>query len=135
MSRQKKLTTNKIFNSPLIQFLTANKPRTFSFGPNFRLISVRSLLTKSKRLATSGNRTRASRVAGENSTTEPTLHVRLWKIPLFYSKNLTTCLYLGRKSKVIVHNLWDRNNALRFKNWGSFSEFYLSKMFQSNRES
>ena len=25
--------------------------------------------------ATSGNRTRASRVAGENSTTEPTLHV------------------------------------------------------------
>ena len=26
-----------------------------------------------KKLATSGNRTRASRVAGENSTTEPTL--------------------------------------------------------------
>ena len=28
---------------------------------------------KIKKLATSGNRTRASRVAGENSTTEPTL--------------------------------------------------------------
>ena len=28
---------------------------------------------KSQKIATSGNRTRASRVAGENSTTEPTL--------------------------------------------------------------
>ena len=37
--------------------------------------AVKECVGKKLKLATSGNRTRASRVAGENSTTEPTLPV------------------------------------------------------------
>ena len=42
---------------------------------------------KQEKAATSGNRTRAARVAGEHSTTEPTLHMSLTDLrPIFYTK-------------------------------------------------
>ena len=65
-----------------------------SYGTDCIMIRSYGLLEWGKKTATSGNRTRASRVAGENSTTEPTLleiPARKWlykKLPANFTKRV-----------------------------------------------
>ena len=58
------------------------------------LMYMKTTLTTQKKDATSGNRTRAARVAGEHSTTEPTLliYLSLKKLnQVFHCTNIHWC--------------------------------------------
>ncbi len=61
---------------------------------NRRFLSYTKAKKKLKRIASSGNRTRAARVAGEHSTTEPTM--------LAYIFNGKIRLNLEMQSKISV---------------------------------